>query len=170
MGTNALCPLEPFNHRFDARHGSWSSTGGRLGCAQHGLSAWQHSGLVSRRIPLLPRQIRGTRLILWLAPSRSAWRPPQKDPLQIKYAATEIWKGMHTEKRCIWSIRRLLARGIFGAAGKKNRAARLMKPWEGKLWRASPFPIILVKYTAWESTQAQRAVNLGLVIKSSLSV
>lgn len=28
------------------------------------------------------------------------------------------------------------------------------QPWEGKLLRASPFPIIVVKYTAWESTQA----------------
>lgn len=57
------------------------------------LSAWLHSGLASRRIPPLPRQIRGARLILWLAPSRSGWRPPQKDPLQIKYAVKEIWEG-----------------------------------------------------------------------------
>lgn len=94
---------------------------------------------------------------LWLAPSRSAWRPPQKDPLQIKYAVAEIWERTHREKRCVWSVCHPSARGVFAAAGKKSRAAHLMKPWEGKLWRASPFPIILVKYTAWESTQAQRA-------------
>lgn len=36
----------------------------------------------------------------------------------------------------------------------KQQAEPKAQPWEGKLPRASPFPIILAKYTAWESTQA----------------
>lgn len=58
------------------------------------VSAWHHSGLAS---PLLPRQIRGTQFILWLALFGSALDPSK----WILYTIPEIWKGTRREKNVV---------------------------------------------------------------------
>lgn len=133
----------------------------RAGMRSASISAWQHSGLTSRRVPLLPRQIRGTQFILWLAPTGSALKPLAKRSFanQIRdYGDLE----RNAQGKMLYSVNSLSFGVLHSRICKqKNQNNSVMKqaepktqPWEGKLLRASPFPIIVVKYTAWESTQA----------------
>lgn len=82
------------------------------------VPACRHSGLASRRVPLPPRQIGGTQLVLRLALTGSAAKRPGKGAFANQ---TCDYGGLEGDARGeIWSMRCPLAQGVFVSGSKKN--------------------------------------------------
>lgn len=133
----------------------------QAGICPASISAWQHSGLASRRLPLLPRQIREIWFVLWLAPTGSALKPLTKGSF-----ANQIHDYRNLEGKAQGKMLYLINLLPFGewhfCIGRrekqshsftKQQAEPKAQPWEGKLLRAPPFPVILGKYAVWGSTE-----------------
>ena len=134
----------------------------QAGMRSASISAWQHSGLASRRVPLLPGQIRGIQFILWLALTGSALKPRAKGSFANQTHDDGDLEG-NTQGKMLYLVNllpfdvrhfRICKQEKQNHSFTKQQDQPKTQPWEGKLLGASPFPIILVKYAAWESTQA----------------
>lgn len=119
----------------------------------------------------LPRQIRGTRLIFMACSKQVSLEATTKgSSADLISSCKDLGGNAHRKTLHLVNLSPLSARR-FRSYRQEKQSSSFNEALRRKAVESfPPFPIILVKYTAWKSTQAQRAVNLGLVIKSSLPV